>query len=118
MGAFFANVIAAIVGNARTLFKYFLFGTFVTAITTFSVWFVVFMNQTYSFIVNASGQLVGNSVPSILGCALSALGLDDFMNSAFAIFFSAMTFWLTAVGYILSYKLGMKVYDGYFKVLS
>ena len=118
MSMLFGQLISALVGNARIIFKYAVFTTFMVAMTTFSVWFVGFMGDIYQIISTTAGDVSFNSIPSLLGCALGLLGIDTFISSAFSIFFSAMTFWLTAVGYILSYKLGMKAYDGYFKVLS
>ena len=118
MGAFFANVIAAIVGNARVLFKYFLFGTFIAVLVAFGTWFLNFLTSVYGYIVGYAGQIVSNSVPSMLGYALSALGIDTFINSAFAVFFSAMAFWLVGVGSVITAKFSIRAYNTFFKALS
>lgn len=102
----------------KFVFKVALFSTFTVALISFSVWFLGFMGDIYALVGNATGSLLNNDLPELLGCILHALGIDDFITSAFAIFFSAATFWLTAVAYIMSYKLGFKVYDGLFKVAS
>ena len=108
----------SLVSVGKIAFKILVFGTFIAALTAFSVWFVGFANQIYSVISSALSSFTGSSVPSVLGCALHALGIDQFLTSAFAIFFSAAVFWVTAVGYILAYKVGYKAYDGFFKVLT
>ena len=95
----------------------FLFGTFVAMVVSFSIWFVGFTDDIYVIITNSVSNY-SSSYSGLLGYILDRLGLDTFLNSAFAIFFSAAIFWSTAVGYIITYKLGSKVYDGLFKALS
>ena len=105
--------------TVRIAFKVVLLGTFILALGAFSAWFVGFSNDVYLAIKGfADGAVSSSNLPDLLGCAISALGIDVFLTSAFSIFFSAGTFWLTAVGYILAYKLGFKAYDGVFKALS
>ena len=118
MGAFVSLIIGGIVGNARTIFKYILFGTFIGVLVAFGTWFLNFLTSVYGYIVGFAGQIVSNSVPSALGYALSALGIDTFINSAFAVFFSAMAFWLVAVGSVFATKFSIKAYNVFFRALS
>ena len=108
----------SLVDVGKIVFKVLLFLSFAAALTTFSIWFVDFSNQIYGLITSALSNFGTSALPDLLACALHSLGIDEFMTSAFAIFFSAAVFWVTAVGYILAYKLGTKAYDGLFKVLS
>ncbi len=110
-------VSSAIVNNGKTIFKLFLFGTFIAMVTAFSVWFVGFTNDLYSLIIG-SVSMVSDNYSGTLGCVLEKLGLIEFMNSFFSIFYSAVIFWITAVGYIITYKFSVRAYDGIFKSLS
>ncbi len=114
----FGSVVGGwITSNSKTIFKLFLLGTFLAALTAFSVWFVAFSGDIYTLITSSTSELSTN-YSGLLGCVLEKLGLDEFINSAFSIFYTAAIFWVTAVGYIITYKLGLKAYDGFFKALS
>lgn len=104
--------------TARIVFKIFVFGTFVIALGIFSIWFVSFMDDIYQILRATVSNIGSTNLPPLVGCALNALGIDTFINSAFAIFFSAAVFWVTAVAYIIAYKLGNKAYDGLFKAAT
>lgn len=104
--------------DVKLVFRIALLISFLTALTAFSIWFLSFMSDIYNVIQSVSNSVVNNDVPSTLSCLLKVLGLDVFINSAFSIFWTAMQFWLVAVGYILAYKSGIRAYDGIFKVVQ
>jgi len=99
--------------DVKVIFKLAVFITFTTALITFSNWFLSFITQLYSLIKTSTHNITASeNFPDLLGCLISITGMDSVITSAFALFFTAMIFWVTAVGYILAYKLGNKVYNG------
>ncbi len=118
MGSFVSVIVNAVSSNARMVFKFSVLITFLAALTAFSIWFWGFMGDIYKIIdfyfVSLSNSL--NSSNSFF-CLLHLLGVDSFITSAFSIFYTAALFWITAVGYIITYRLGNRVYDGILKAL-
>jgi len=102
----------------KIVFKFAFYSSFVLALAQFFIWFVGFVTRTYNYITEASNSAVSQHVPSLLGCLMHVLGIDAWITSAFAIFYSASMFWIVAVSYILTYKLGEKVYKGALQVFT
>ncbi len=117
MPALFFTAISSILSNGRIIFKFALVASFIATVVSFSVWFLSFWNDIYGIIVSFSSRLSTN-YSGLLGCVLGKLGVSEWLNSVFAIAYSAVSFWGLAVGYIITYKLGAKVYDGMFKALT
>jgi len=69
-----------------------------------------FIGRGYSEITSGVNSLAGQSLPDGLGCVMSNLGIDQFLTSAFAIFFSASSFWAFSVLSIMSYRGVIKMY--------
>ena len=107
-----------LVAFGKVLFKVAFFGALVAMLYAFSIWFVDFTNQVYTIFTSASTAFAHSSMPDTVVCAMSALGIDVWINSAFSIFYTAAQFWIIAVGYIITYKLSGRAYDGLLKVLS
>ena len=110
-------VVGFIASNARVLFKFVLLGAFLSSLISFGVWFLSFAGDIYILITGSISNLTTN-YSGLLGCILDKLGMVEFMNSAFSIFFTAAVIWGTSVGTILTFRLGFKAYDFIFKSLS
>jgi len=102
----------------KIVFKFSFYTSFLLALAQFFIWFVGFITRTYDFLTASASSVASKTVPSLLGCLMHVLGIDSWITSAFAIFYSASMFWIVAVSYILTYKLGEKVYKGALQVFS
>ncbi len=119
MLGFVSIIVGFISSNARMIFKFSVLLAFLGALTAFSIWFWSFMGDVYNIIYNnfsSFNNVLSNSNTSI-SCLFSILGIDTFLNSAFSMIYTAVLFWVTAVGYVITYRLGSRVYDGIFKAL-
>lgn len=112
-GSVFGGFIAKF---GRTAFKITVFIAFIGVMVAITVTVYDIFNSIYGAINSSVGGLA-SSYTGLLGCILNALGLTEFMTSAFAIIFTAYAFWGVSVSYIITYKLGAKAYTSFFRVL-
>ena len=116
---FVAVIFNALVGTvlkyAQFVMRFAVFGFLIAAVVSFFVWFLGFVSDVYNVIFDYVDQ-IGNLASSgggsgAIGCLFSVLGIDSFLTSAFAIFYTAAGFWLVALANITAYKMGLFVYS-------
>jgi hypothetical protein len=114
--------IGAIVG--KTLFgigqkiaKFALIATFLVAL---GVAFYKFSRMYFEIYSKIQGAVdgIGTTYGGLLGCVISALGIDDFLTSGLAIFTTASIFWGISVAYIASFKMTKTAYKYMVKGVS
>ena len=106
----FSLVLGSIVGSVKGFMKFGFVIAFLGVLVAFGIWFVGFISNIYGVITGYVDSIVSESVPSELGYVLGALGIDQFVSSAFAILFSAGALWITAIGSISVFKLSRSAY--------
>lgn len=114
----------ALVG--KTLFKLAVLGTFIAAMIAFFNWYIQFFTdlyqKVYPLVTELSEVIVGgknitdSKVLKVILCVMSVLKIDIYIQSSFSISYTAVLFWVTAVGYMIAYKLGSKIYSGALKL--
>ena len=104
--------------TAKIALKVFLLFAFVVILKNFLLFLKDEFTAIYTNISTALSHFISSSLPDLLGGLLHVLGIDVFINSAFAILFSAGAFWLIAVGSIFAFKMSVKIYNSAFKALT
>ena len=124
---FVTVIFNALVGNvlkyAQFVMRFTLFGFLIAAVVSFFIWFLGFVSDVYNVVFDYVDQIASvvsssGSSSSAIGCLFSVLGIDSFLTSAFAIFYSAAGFWLVALANITAYKMGLFVYSKALLVLK